>query len=299
MATEIYNAISEYHLNRYQPDKPQFAIYDLNDYVIKHQDNTTRPHIHSFYQVIWFRQGSGKHFVDFNMFDVCVGTLFFIAKNQVHYFDENTHYEGVLLHFNEAFLMQEESETDFLLKYNLFNNPYQQPFCYIDQTIDYMLDEYILQIKRELKSKDEFGKEALLQNYLKSFLIQIQRRKNELEDIQHQIPFALDKKRLQLMRFVNLIDENYNKGFTVAEYASRLFISTRTLSDLTHQLLNKTPSQMIQERIILEAQRLLLHSSMNVNQIGYYLGFGDASYFVKYFKKHTQVSPTAFRKSVT
>ncbi len=98
---------------------------------------------------------------------------------------------------------------------------------------------------------------------------------------------------------MNLIDEHYSKGLTVAKYANLLFVSSRTLSDLTNQLLNKTPLRMIQERIILEAQRLLVHSSLNVNQISYSLGFDDPSYFVKYFKKHTKITPTEFRKSIS
>jgi AraC-like DNA-binding protein len=76
-------------------------------------------------------------------------------------------------------------------------------------------------------------------------------------------------------------------------------ISSRTLSDLTQQLINKTPLQIIQERIILESQRLLLHSELNVTQIGYRLGFEDPSYFVKFFKKHANMSPSGFRKSIT
>ena len=56
---------------------------------------------------------------------------------------------------------------------------------------------------------------------------------------------------------------------------------------------------MIHERIILEAQRLLLYSELNVNQVGYRLGFEDPSYFVKYFKKYTSLSPSEFKKSVS
>jgi len=291
--------INEYHLNRNRPDQPQFAIYDLNDYLKKDRINTIKPHIHSFYQIIWFKNGKGKHFVDFKEYEVFNHTIFFIAKNQVHYFDHNTRYHGVLIHFNEAFLIQKDNETDFFLKCNLFNNPYKQPFCCIGKGIDPILEEYILQIKRELKNNNEFGHEELLRNYLKSFLIQIQRKKNEFDKARSNIPFALDEKRDQLIKFVNLIEENYHKGFTVTKYANLLFVSSRTLSDITHQLLNKTPSQMIQERIILEAQRLLLHSNLNVSQIAYRLGFDDPSYFVKYFKKHANVSPSEFRKSVS
>lgn len=127
----------------------------------------------------------------------------------------------------------------------------------------------------------------------------VQRRKNEFENTADQLPELVNEKRLQLVKFVNLINENYKEGFTISEYARLLHISSRSLSDLTHHLLNKTPSQMIQERIILEAQRMLLYSSLHINQLGYRLGFDDASYLVKYFKKHTNLSPSEFRKSVS
>jgi AraC-like DNA-binding protein len=293
------NIINEYHLNRNQPDKPQFAIHDLNDYLKKNKGNTTRPHIHSFYQIIWFKSGEGRHFVDFKAYEVFKNTVFFIAKSQVHYFDHHTHYKGVLIHFNETFLVQSDNETDFFLKYNIFSSPYQQPFCGIDKSMDRILDEYTRQIKRELAHEDTFGREELLRAYLKLFLIQIQRKKNESEQSEGSAHSAPDEKRMQLAKFISLVDEHYNQGLTVAEYANLLYISPRTLSDITRQALNKTPSLMIQERIILEAQRLLLHSNLNVNQIGYRLGFDDPSYFIKYFKKHTQVSPSAFRKSVS
>ncbi|MGC4231846.1 MAG: AraC family transcriptional regulator [Niabella sp.] len=298
MAKEKDSEIKEYHLNRHQPDKPQLAILDLKNHIATNQCQVSKPHIHSFYQVIWFKQGKGKHSVDFNEYDVFTNAIFFIAPNQVHYFDKNPDYEGVLIHFNEAFLVKNENEMEFFLKYNLFNNPYQQPSCCIGTGIDEILDEYILQLKQELENNEAFGKELLLRNYLKNFLIQIQRRKIEFEKSSGHLPQLLDEKRLQLVKFINLINENYKKGLTIAEYARLLHISSRSLSDLTSQLLSKTPSRMVQERIILEAQRILLYSNLNINQVGYRLGFDDISYFVKYFKKHTGISPSEFRKSV-
>ncbi|MEJ5056083.1 AraC family transcriptional regulator [Sphingobacterium sp. MYb382] len=290
--------INEYHLNANQPAKAQFAIYDLEPYLKEHGEHASIPHIHSFYQVIWFKSGNGKHFVDFKEYDVIANSIFFISKDQVHYFDKNKHYSGVLLHFNESFLVQKNSEVEFFLKFNLFNNPYQLPSCCIASDVNQTLDGYLKLMDIELKNGNNFGHEELLRIYLKAFLIQVQRRKEEFEKQTVQEPFTRNDKRLQLLKFINLINENYKKGLTVLEYAQQMFISSRTLSDLTNQLLGKNPSQMIQERIVLEAKRLLLHSEMNVNQVAYRLGFDDASYFVKYFKKHTQVSPTEFRKSI-
>lgn len=291
--------INEYHLNKHQPDKPQFAIHDLNEYLAMNQGKANKPHIHSFYQIIWFKKGTGKHFVDFKAYDVTENAIFFIAKNQVHYFDLNLDYEGMLIHFSELFLGERESGIDFLVKRSLFNNPDQMPSCCIGQGIELILSEYIDQIKAELKNNDDFAREELLRTYLKAFLIQVQRRKNHFEQKNGKQIFMLDEKREQMIRFLNHVDDNFTKGLSVAEYAQLLHMSPRKLSDLTAQTLNKTPLTIIQERIILEAQRLLLHSNLNINQIGYRLGFDDPSYFVKYFKKQTHISPSEFRKSIS
>ncbi|MCF3108358.1 AraC family transcriptional regulator [Niabella sp. CC-SYL272] len=299
MVKKKESIITEYHLNAHRPDRLQLALHDLGNYLKEHRSDTTQPHIHSFYQLIWFRRGTGTHFVDFKAYRVSRNTLFFIAKNQVHYFDQQTHYEGVLIHFNELFLGNNDRGFDFLVGCSLFNNPYQMPCCPVETDQEALLDTCLELIKTEWKHEETFAREELLRIYLKAFLIQAQRARNALEKQEGRIPYMPDEKRTQLLLFVNLLEKNYHKGMTVSEYADLLHISTRTLSDLIHETLGKTPSQMIQERMILEAQRLLLHSNLNVNQIGYRLGFDDPSYFVKYFKKYTQISPSEFRKSVS
>lgn len=286
--------INEYHLNKNEPDKAQFVLYRLRDYLKKNMANTTRPHIHSYYQIIWFQSGVGNHVVDFNSYAVRQDSIFFVAKNQVHYFDGNTDYGGYMLHFNESFLVHNDGEVEFFLKSNFFNNPYQSPVCYIDQSLHPKLATYLSQLQAELADSNPLGKEELLRSYLKAFLIQLQRFKNN-----QLSTFITDEKRVQLLRYINLVDENYKKGISIGEYADLMHISSRTLSEITGHFLQKTPSQIIQERIILEAQRLLLHSELNINQIGFRLGFDDPSYFVKYFKKNAGVSPSEFRRAIS
>ncbi|PUV24510.1 helix-turn-helix domain-containing protein [Sphingobacterium athyrii] len=298
MKKQEQEAIYEYHLHADFPGKMQFEVQPLQDLIQDHQDDIAKPHIHSFYQIIWFKKGNGKHFVDFNEYDVSENTIFFIAKNQVHAFDSNRDYEGFAIHFSEDFLVQKENDVDFFLKCSMFNNPYQIPSCCVGTGNEYKLDEYIVQMQTELNEHDKYGQEELLRLYLKAFLIQVQRRKYELEELNKGLaPFIVDEKRTQLIHFVNLIEENYTKGLPASKYAEMLFVSLRTLSNLTLQLLNKKPSEMIHERIVLEAKRLLLHSELNVNQIADKLGFEDSSYFIRYFKKYTSQSPTSFRKS--
>lgn len=291
--------IHEYHLNLHEPSKQQFKIYEMHSYLKDHGEKASKPHIHSYYQIIWFKKGTGKHYVDFKEYEVTDNSLFFIAKNQVHYFDDSIDYHGVIIVFNESFIVQKDSEVEFFLKCNIFKNPYQRPSCCVGTDMSNILNQYLALINLELNHEDDFGQGELLRMYLRSFLVQVQRTKIESEKSIGEESFYVDDKKMLLIHFNNLIDEHYKEGLSIAQYAALLFISARTLSDLTNQLLGKSPSMMVQERIVLEAKRLLLHSDQHVNQVGYTLGFEDPSYFVKYFKKHTKMSPTEFKKSIS
>jgi len=291
--------VYDHHLLAEFPDQMEFEIQPLRNFIGNHKERLTKPHFQSFYQIIWFKSGEGKHFVDFNEYDVSKNTIFFIAKNQIHAFDTKIDYEGFVIHFSEDFIVQKENDVDFFLKCSMFNNPYQIPSCCVGSGNEYKLDEYISQMETELNVDDKYGKEELLRLYLKALLIQVQRRKYQLEALNKKLaPFIVDQKREQLMQFVNLIEENYTRGISASGYAQMQFVSLRTLSNLTLQMLNKKPSEMIRERIILEAKRLLLYSTLNVNQIAEKLGFDDSSYFIRYFKKYTNYSPTSFKKSL-
>lgn len=296
MAKVKKDTIEEYHLNRHQPDKDQFVIHDLHTYLRKNQPDTLRPHIHSYYQIIWFQSGTGQHFVDFVSHQVNPQTIFFIDKNQVHCFDEQANYTGYLLHFNEHFLTGDQ-QSDTILKHHLFSNPDQQPYSTLSKDYISKLQVIISQIQEELTGTTTFGKPDLLRTFLKSFLILVYRSKMT-NPVSAAEPLLQDEKRMQFIRFFNLVEQHYKEGLTVSEYARLMYISPRSLSDLTHQQINKTPSQMIQERIILEAQRLLVHSNLNISQVAYRTGFDDPSYFVKFFKKHTGMSPSDFKKTI-
>jgi len=287
------NNAAEYHLNQYQHNLPKFSVYEIDSYLKKYDKKRRKAHAANHYQIIWFKKGSGRYFVDFKAYDVDENTLFFLTKNDIHYFDRNTNYKGVLIQFNEEFLIQNNNDIAFFFKHNLFNNQ-KQPSCSLNTDDTFILDEYLNLIKNELTDKKESSHE-LLRCYLKVFLIQLQYRWQKSNTIDGRRVLPEDKKQLQLIKFVNSIEENYKKRLKISDYAGLLQISPRTLSDLTSQLLDKSPSEMIHERIIAEAQRLLLDTDYNINKIGYHLGFDDDSYFVKYFKKHASISPLDFR----
>jgi AraC family transcriptional activator of pobA len=97
-------------------------------------------------------------------------------------------------------------------------------------------------------------------------------------------------------KFNLLVEANFRNQRTVNYYAQQLNKSPKTLANLFALYNKKTPIQMIQERIVIEAKRLLYHTDKSIKQVTYELGFEDAAYFSNFFKRHTGVSPLDFRK---
>lgn len=286
--------INEYHLHHEAPAKRQFDVFDLGEYLDINLEHSSKPHSHSFYQLIWFKSKKGKHFVDFKSFDIKKERLFFIAKGQIHYFEKRKDYQGLLLHFNESFLLQSERDIDFFINYNLFNH-LETPYFQVPLTLMSELNAYIHQLRNEIENTDSFGHESILTNTLKSLLITIEREKRK--DLQEDKPSYATS--LTLLKFRKLLEINYAKNWSVSMYAEELNISTKALNNLMKSKAGKTTSAIITNRIILEAKRQLCHSNSFVNEIGYGLGFQDPSYFVKFFKKHVKHTPTDFRDSVS
>ncbi len=291
--TKSKTKIEQYHLHKDQPEKLQFEIYSLNDYLTKNIGHTEKPHIHSFYQIIWFTKGKGKHFVDFNEFEASDNKMFFISKNQIHYFDNYSSYEGVIIHFNESFLIDSENDIDIFLKYSVFNDFESEPVFTIPSVAIENFKHLVSKLKDEISSPNNFAHKDFLKHLLKLFLISIQRlgKRNNCKNASIN-----NQNNITLLKFKQALEINFKKVHTVKEYANILNISSKTLTNHTTEIAFKTPLELINERVILEAKRLLSHSSLNINEIGFQLGYEDPSYFVKFFKRQTKKSPSDFRK---
>lgn len=100
-----------------------------------------------------------------------------------------------------------------------------------------------------------------------------------------------------IRKFNLLVEANYRTAHSVSFYAQQLCKSPKTLSNLFAIYNHKSPSQVIQERIQIEAKRLLSYTDKSVKEIAYDLGFEDISYFSNFFKKHTGLSPVDFRNN--
>jgi len=145
----------------------------------------------------------------------------------------------------------------------------------------------------EFEDKDTIQRD-MLQMILKRLIIIITR----LAKKQYLTNQALTDDKLDVLRKFNLmVENNYRKEHTVQFYADQLNRSPKTLANYFALYNHKSPLAVVQERIILEAKRLLMYTDKSAKEIAYDLGYDDAAYFSNFFKKQSGLSPSDFRNS--
>lgn len=102
--------------------------------------------------------------------------------------------------------------------------------------------------------------------------------------------------RVMLRNFRKLVEAHFRQKKLPKEYASMLYVTPNYLNSLCRDLMGISAGEMIRERILLEAKRLLVNADMSIGEIAYQLSFPDNSYFTKFFKKYAGVTPEEFRK---
>lgn len=248
------------------------------------------PHKHNFYMICLLRNGGGIHVVDFEEIPVIHNRLFILNPSQVHFWKLDAGTNISLVQFSESiFQFDNLLSGDFLSPAALFRK------CYVDlneQQSEAVLDIF-LKLETESCRPYDFFSTEIIKGYLQvlsGIIGRIINRNNKAE--------ALNSKEQKLLDFMNLVNKHYANGKGVNFYAGELNISANYLNMLSNQLLGKNAGEVISSRVILEAKRLLYHTSQDISQIAFYLGFDDPSYFSRFFRKAEHVSPTQFRELI-
>lgn len=271
----------------------EFEIVDLADLYKEFKEKLTVIHRTDFYHIIWFQNGNPTHLVDFNPIQINPNSLLFLNKDIVHRFDDQTDVAGKAILFTERFFCSTESDTTFLQNSILFNDLFSNSPISLQNKAT-LFAELLDQMQKELDhSKDHFQAD-ILQNLLHNFLLhsERERRTQNLSEIKKDADFDY------VMLFKKFLEETYKNKKQVNYYAKQINITEKRLNQATTKVLGKTPKEMIDDRIMLEAKRILAHTRQNVKEIGYNLGFEEPTYFIKYFKKHAKLTPIEFREKI-
>ncbi len=274
-------------------DSENMRIEHLPDMFDHDTIDSSQPHVHTFYEIIWFTEAGGVYTVDFHDYDIQANSIFVLSPGQVHCFDGKTRHKGVVLKFRTDFLDNMNAEKESLVKYSIFNAFYSSPYYLVtNPEVIHELHELTRKMDEEQLEDSGFGHQELLHSLVKIFLINVYRYGSRHGS--PQLDTVKPSHRLFIM-FRNMLEFNFPTMHLVQDYADKLNVSAKTLSNSVKECADKAPLTFINDRISLEAMRLLRFTDLRVKEIAYRLGYDDPSYFVKFFKRQTGIQPSEFR----
>lgn len=267
----------------------EFFIDRFANYLATHYHNLHWPHRHSFFHLVLFVKGSGSHTIDFSRYDVRSNQVYFMIPGQVHGWDFKGQADGYIINFSDSFFKSFLSRPDYLERFHFFRGISDESICQLPAHAQSTIKErFESLLKTYTNGSNE--KDMLRVLLLELFLLVEQ----ACPARQHKS--APQQKLVLLNNFRKLIDEHYRSLRLPKEYADLLYITPNHLNALCKDLLGKTAGDLIRDRVLLEAKRLLTNAGTTVAEIAYELNFQDNSYFTRFFRKYAGLTPDGFRK---
>ncbi|MBN1982515.1 MAG: helix-turn-helix domain-containing protein [Chitinivibrionales bacterium] len=284
-------AIKNYTFNAGYPIEIEL-IPSMAAFLKKSSRVLCNPHRTDFYQILWFQHGCATHVVDFKPIKMEANSLLFINKHKVHMFDNSPDYNGKMVLFTDAFFCRTECDRMFLKSSSLFNDVFDSTGITLDATATSRFTSIFEQMETELQYPRDQFQYHILQNLLHNLLMLADRQRSSLGTVTISPSADLDYTLL----YKDLVDAQFKRLKTVGDYAKNMNVTEKRLNNATKKTIGKTPKEMIDERILVEAKRLLVHTRNSIKEIGFELGFEEPTNFIKYFRKHTGKTPIDFRQ---
>jgi AraC family transcriptional activator of pobA len=259
-------------------------IRNLNNCPPSYLDDPGRK---DFFEIVWLKNEDPLHALKLEDSNVKGDWIYLIPPYRVHQLNKAGK-NGELISFKREIL--EEGDKEFLLDlFKIFN--VQGEFSCLRMDAEAAAD--LSNVYKLLSEEYNKGSENLpiVKTLLKALLLKLIQIK-DLEFTDHDI------NQTRVYEFLMLLESNFLTVRNTDFYAGKLGISSKRLNQILKDKLDKTGMQIIHDRIILEAKRLIIHSEQTIKEISFELGFSDRPYFSRFFKKQTGESPDSYQKQV-
>jgi len=242
-------------------------------------------HRHGFHELMMFESGDGVFSADFVDYEIHAPAAVIIPAGTVHWWPTPENLRGTVIGFDLAFLRvtSRAEETAVLLM------PPFQPVVPFAGGWSENIRPLLRRMHEEWLS-DLPGRRDVLRACLAMLLVDAGRARNGTRET-----VALTAAEKLYAAFVEALEFRVTSMPSARDLAADLRVTTDHLSVMLRQISGKTAGDLIAERILLEAKRLLIHSRLGVAETGYALGFESPSYFTRFFRRHGGVSPKEFR----
>jgi len=265
----------------------RFSIRKVTD-ILNGNDLQHDLHRHNFYFILILNKGEGNHEIDFTSYAVKDHSIFLIRPGQVHQLSLKAGGSGFLVEFDKDFYHPSNKVSAQRLRKATSKN-----FCEFPGNRFEKLHSLFCNMFEECTHKQE-GYKDVIRAALEIFFIEFIRESTNPVMLKSSInAYAQDR----FEEFTELLERNVSTQKQISYYTDAMNLSSYQLNEITKTTVGKTASVLVDEYILLEAKRYLLATSSQVKEIADLLGYEDPSYFIRFFKKHTGLSPEAFRKN--
>jgi len=247
---------------------------------------------YSQYIKIVYLPGGYSLTVDFSSYSTTGPTLFFVSPNQVLNITGTGSAPGSMIFYNRDFYCIQIHDEEVACDGLLFNNIYNMPMTTLTPEEGSFIDYLYAQIGDEFIHRDS-SHEEMIRTYLKQLFIRSVRlwKRQHLE--QEAAGQSSDIESFR--KFTQLVEAHYKEKHNVADYAALLSMAPKTITHRFKRLNLPQPNEVIKNRIVLEAKRLLAHTQMSSKEIAYELGYEDPAYFSRLFLLKAGETPSVFR----
>ncbi len=269
--------------------EPGMFVTLLSEHLEKH-DLIRQPHKHDFYFVFLCIAGNGKQEIDFKTYEVRPGSVFFMSPGQIHRLIDCIDGEGyILLHTRDFYevAFNNRNLRDYPFYFCLNNHPFLQ----LDTSQLSVPEAYFKELLVE-QSGTESERYQKCCSLIDLLYIHLSREYKKSYSNSHFLPGTPNK----IKQLGDLIDEKFMILKAPSDYALLMKTSTRQLNRLCQETFGKTTSDLILDRVILEAKRNLLQCDNNIAEVAADLGYFDTAYFSRLFRKKVKLTPSEFIK---
>lgn len=256
--------------------------YRLEDFLV--------PHRKDYYFLAFVKDGSTRHWIDMTPYKLKPNTFYFTVPHQVHLKEEAKPLTGMSICFTDDFLLFEENSL--LRQLPIIQNPDNGHELSLTDADVAFIENILEKIYQENQTSNNW-RQSMLMGYMRILFIYLSRLYTE--QFSHNDTGA---DRVLLKRYLSKIEDNYTTYHEVSAYADMMNISAGHLSEVIKEQSGKPAITHIHDRLMLETKRLLFHTDHSIKEIAYRLGFEDASYFNRFFKRLSDQTPAGYRKHI-
>ncbi|MFC8174903.1 AraC family transcriptional regulator [Streptomyces sp. NPDC057242] len=262
------------------PDRVPFAAGGFD--AMGPMSRAAYPHRHTFYEIVHVTEGSGVHVLDLDRYEVRPPQLGVILPGQVHQWEGVRGLEGSLVLFTPEFLVGGPDDEELLRRLG------ERPWVDLDAATHARTSLLMGDLAEEYRHGAD-GFAGVLRSLLHVLLVRASRLPGGAGgDLPP--PRGLAEEFLRLARTAG------TAGLSVRECADRIGVTPGHLTEVVRAATGRTPAALLRQERVREAQRLLVATGLPVRQVAARVGFDDAAYFCRFFRREVGRSPGRFRK---